>query len=183
MKLDVIAPRNPTQPWYADGLRFTCTQCGNCCTGGPGYVWISREEIGRLAAHLKLSAKEVIQQYCRRLGSRYSLNERRNPQGNYDCIFLKEEKVTRGEGADQVVQTRRTCQIYPVRPLQCRTWPFWEGLLQSPEHWERASRRCPGMNEGKQYARDQIEALRDATDWPQQSPGSASTNAKRDPAR
>ena len=24
------------EPWYADGLAFTCTQCGNCCTGGPG---------------------------------------------------------------------------------------------------------------------------------------------------
>ena len=37
------------QPWYADGLSFTCTQCGNCCTGGPGYVWISDMEIDRLA--------------------------------------------------------------------------------------------------------------------------------------
>ena len=173
MKLDVIVPPEQTQPWYADGLQFTCTQCGNCCTGGPGYVWISRDEIDRLATYLKLSAKEVIHRYCRRLGARYSLNERRNAQGNYDCIFLKEEQVKRGAGDEQVVHTKRTCQIYPVRPLQCRTWPFWDGLLQSPEHWERATRRCPGMNEGKQYAREQIEALRDATDWPERSSGSA----------
>jgi Fe-S-cluster containining protein len=180
MKLEVIAPAPPdAQPWYADGLRFTCTQCGNCCTGGPGYVWISRTEIDRLAAHLNLTSQEVVHKYCRRLGGRYSLNERRNAQGNYDCVFLKEEKVTSGQGPDAVVHTRRTCQIYHVRPLQCRTWPFWDGLLQSPQHWDRASRRCPGMNTGKQYTRDQIESLRDATDWPQHSPGSA-PNKNRD---
>lgn len=181
MKLDVIAPTPPpTQPWYADGLRFTCTQCGNCCTGGPGYVWISRAEIERLAAHLELTAGEVVRQYCRRLGGRYSLNERRNAQGNYDCVFLKEEKVTSGEGADAVVHTRRTCQIYQVRPLQCRTWPFWDGLLQSPGEWARASRRCPGMNTGRQYTRDQIESLRDASDWPDHSPGSSPHNKPED---
>ena len=29
----------PGEPWYRDGLRFQCTQCGNCCTGDPGVVW------------------------------------------------------------------------------------------------------------------------------------------------
>jgi hypothetical protein len=45
MKLDVL------ETWYADGLQFTCSQCGNCCTGGPGYVWMSKEEIVRLAEY------------------------------------------------------------------------------------------------------------------------------------
>ena len=36
--------------WYKDGLAFTCTQCGNCCTGGPGYVWLSDAEIDRFAS-------------------------------------------------------------------------------------------------------------------------------------
>ena len=30
--------------WYADGLRFSCTQCGNCCTGPPGAVWFNEDE-------------------------------------------------------------------------------------------------------------------------------------------
>jgi hypothetical protein len=37
-------------PWYKDGLRFTCTGCGDCCTGAPGYVWVNKEEIEALAA-------------------------------------------------------------------------------------------------------------------------------------
>ena len=27
--------------WYRDGLRFECTRCGACCTGAPGYVWVT----------------------------------------------------------------------------------------------------------------------------------------------
>ena len=176
MKLDVLPTDDAEQPWYAEGLNFTCSQCGNCCTGGPGYVWISREEIVRLAEFLKITPQETVEKYCRKEGGRFSLTEFRNEAGNYDCVFLKEEKVRvpapGGAAGETVVQTRRRCTVYEVRPLQCRTWPFWDGLLQSPEDWTRASRRCPGMNTGKAYTREQIEALRDAADWPQQSPGS-----------
>ena len=47
MKLDVIQSAADA-PWFDQGLTFTCQQCGNCCTGGPGYVWISDEEIDRM---------------------------------------------------------------------------------------------------------------------------------------
>jgi len=37
--------------WYKPGLRFKCTECGACCTGAPGYVWISEKEIKAVAHH------------------------------------------------------------------------------------------------------------------------------------
>jgi hypothetical protein len=154
MTLNVIQPNSG--PWYRDGLSFTCTQCGNCCTGGPGYVWISEVEIERLGEHLKITSEEVVEKYCRKLGERTSLEERRTAGGNYDCIFLKEEAGT----------GKRTCTVYPARPLQCRTWPFWDGNLMSRESWERAGRKCPGMDGGKKYSLEKIEALRTAEDWP-----------------
>ena len=154
MTLKVLQEKS--DPWYRDGLSFSCTQCGNCCTGAPGYVWISSEEISRLAKHLKLSTDEVLEKYCRKHGQRISLQERRTAEGNYDCIFLKEDSLTK----------KRMCTVYPVRPLQCRTWPFWDGNLASQENWNRASKRCPGMDRGKKYSLAQIEALRDAKDWP-----------------
>ena len=40
----------PDLPWYHAGLKFTCTQCGDCCSGTPGYVWVTNEEIVALAA-------------------------------------------------------------------------------------------------------------------------------------
>ncbi len=42
----------PDGPWYQDGLRFTCTMCGKCCTGDPGYVWVTDEELAALAKFL-----------------------------------------------------------------------------------------------------------------------------------
>ena len=39
-------------PWYRYGLSFECTQCGNCCTGGPGFVWVEEEEIRAIADFL-----------------------------------------------------------------------------------------------------------------------------------
>ena len=37
------------QPWYAGGLAFECTQCGQCCAGpNEGYVWVNDAEVARL---------------------------------------------------------------------------------------------------------------------------------------
>jgi len=156
MQLPVSNPR----PWYADGLSFTCTQCGNCCTGEPGYVWISQVELQRLSDFLKRDIEDVVRRYCRKLGGGFSLKEKRAVNGEHDCIFLER------------IQGRRICTVYEVRPLQCRTWPFWEGNLSSERAWRRAGENCPGMNRGKRYTLEQIEALRDATDWPNLAPGS-----------
>jgi Fe-S-cluster containining protein len=163
MRLPVLRTSKEQTVWYDDGLNFTCSQCGNCCTGGPGYVWISPEEILRLAQHLNLSTELVMQRYCRTIGDRVSLNETRTAQGMYDCVFLKEDPI-RG---------RKTCSIYPVRPLQCRTWPFWPENLNDRARWNQSGKRCHGINQGRKFTRDQIESLRDAEDWPDNPPTSA----------
>jgi len=180
MKLDIVPTPTPAeQPWYADGLNFTCTCCGNCCTGGPGYVWITLEEIARLADHLKLSVKETIRRHCRKLGTRYSLKERQNPTTkSFDCIFLKEipAPLNNGKEVDRIEQPKRVCGIYEVRPLQCRTWPFWDGNLASKQQWDKTSNTvCPGMSTGKHYPLDRIEEIHHAKDWPVDGPTSASS--------
>jgi uncharacterized protein len=169
MKLDVL-PESAASPWYNEGLQFTCSQCGNCCTGGPGYVWISTEEIVRLATHLKTTPQAVVERYCRKIEGRFSLRERRVLGGNYDCIFLKEEKIPAQGGRPQ--QVRRTCQIYDVRPLQCRTWPFWPENLTSQANWNGAAERCHGMNHGRLFSIAEIHRIRDAKDWPDRPPTS-----------
>ena len=169
MKLDILPPSSTDKPWYSEGLRFTCSQCGNCCTGAPGFVWLSDQEVSRLAEHLRLSVEETLERYCRKIGARVSLKERRSPAGLYDCIFLVERKQ---KGPDGVVHTLRGCSVYPVRPLQCRTWPFWESNLSDPGIWEASAKRCHGMNHGRLFGREEIERLREATEWPEQPPTS-----------
>ena len=131
------------EKWYRDGLRFACTQCGNCCSGDPGYVWVTKEDIRRIAKFLGHADDWLDQQYLRRVGFRYSLTEK--PGG--DCIFLKR---TGG---------KTVCKIHPVRPLQCRTWPFWNQNLRSQDAWSQAHRMCPGMNHGEHFDFGQIETL------------------------
>jgi hypothetical protein len=163
MKLDVIE----STPWYSDGLRFTCSQCGNCCSGGPGYVWVTAEEIANLAEHLGISESQLTKKYCRRVAGQFALKEVKNTRcGEYDCIFIKEISV---EGS---THRKRICSVYEARPLQCRTWPFWEGNLSSAAAWKRAARSCPGMNHGGFFDRKRIEALRDAKEWSENAPTS-----------
>lgn len=132
----------PDQPWYHEGLRFQCTQCGDCCTGAPGFVWVNQEEINVLAAHLQLDPDEFERKYVRRVGIRRSLIEFRNG----DCVFFDTEL--------------RKCSVYEARPRQCKTWPFWDSNLDTPEDWQHTCDVCPGSGKGKLYSLDVIEAQR-----------------------
>ncbi|MBA3722572.1 MAG: YkgJ family cysteine cluster protein [Parachlamydiaceae bacterium] len=121
-----VLNENSSEPWYAEGLRFKCTECGQCCTGSPGYVWVTETEIENIATHLNLSIDEFVRLYIRPVKDRYSLLE--HPK-SFDCVFLKDKK----------------CQIYMARPKQCRTFPWWPQLLKSKKDWEEASEHCEGI--------------------------------------
>ena len=51
-------------PWYHAGLQFTCSQCGDCCSGAPGYVWVNQAEIDAIAERLETTADEVERLYA-----------------------------------------------------------------------------------------------------------------------
>ena len=118
------------QPWYRDGLRFECTQCGDCCTGAPGYVWVNREEIRALADLIDLDVAQFERKYVRLVGIRKSLVE----YSNGDCVFFDNKA--------------RKCTVYDARPRQCRTWPFWESNIRTPEAWKETCQTCPGSGQG-----------------------------------
>jgi Fe-S-cluster containining protein len=131
------------RPWYQYGLRFQCTACGDCCTGAPGYVWVNKQEIEALAAAIGYAdVAEFERLHVRRVGVRRSLKER----SEYDCVLLDPHT--------------RTCRAYAVRPRQCRTWPFWDSSVESPDAWERTCQACPGSGHGKLYQLAEIEAQR-----------------------
>ena len=52
--------------------------------------------------------------------------------------------------------TSRGCSVYRHRPRQCRSWPFWRGVVHSPERWEEEAQGCPGMNQGTRHSASQI---------------------------
>lgn len=126
--------------WYEPGLNFTCTQCGKCCTGFEGYVWVDGPQMQAIADHLGLDLETFTQRYVRRVGRRHSLIEKRN----LDCVFW---------------ETGRGCTIYPVRPTQCRTFPFWPEHLRNPRTWSEVQAECPGVGRGTHYPAHVIDAI------------------------
>ncbi len=123
--------------WFRDGLRFECTRCGHCCTGAPGFVWINDAELSALAEFLGTPSNDVEKVYTRPASRGRSLREKTNG----DCVFY--DKMA-------------GCTIYPVRPTQCRTWPFWESNLASPQTWKKTCQVCPGSGQGELIDTEEI---------------------------
>lgn len=121
------------------GLRFECQQCGHCCQGVPGYVFLSKRDIQRIATFLKLNPRAFLEKYARqvdfRLKSQYSLIEFSNGR----CIFFDQN-----------------CLIYPVRPVQCSTYPFWPQYLEDIKDFMHLVRNCPGYGKGKIVSVEEI---------------------------
>ena len=131
------------KPWYHRGLRFQCIGCGACCIGAAGYVWVNKAEIEAMACLLGLEVERFEDKYVRQVGIRKSLVE--FPNG--DCVFFDNQS--------------RGCQVYEVRPRQCRTWPFWASNLRTPETWQRTCRDCPGAGRGPLISLPEIRARLD----------------------
>ena len=130
--------------FYEDGVCFECQRCSACCRYEPGNVFLSNREVDTISNFLHLDRAFFIRNYCSRVfahgGLRLSLIEK----SNYDCIFWNPD--TKG------------CSIYPVRPVQCSTFPFWPSIFASKEVWDLYAKDCPGMNRGAHHTKDEIEA-------------------------
>ena len=127
--------------FYRNGLQFECTRCSNCCRHAPGFVFLTEDDLINVQNATGLSRRDVLALYCRDVdmgvAKRVSLKEKEN----FDCIFWEESG----------------CSIYHCRPLQCRSYPFWSGILVSRESWDREGMNCPGINHGKKHSKREIE--------------------------
>lgn len=139
--------QNKKHWWEDEGVRFECAQCGSCCGGAPGSIWVTPAEITAIAELLGIEEQTLRAEYLTRREGRSSIKEREN----YDCIFLSRNKGL--------------CEIYKVRPLQCRLFPFWPSLLRDQNIWNSYAAICPGMNKGKLYTPDMIKSLQKTEIW------------------
>lgn len=117
-------------PWFKDGLRFECTQCGDCCTGAPGFVWVNQEEIEAIAKKINVDLEEFEKKYVRKIGIRKSLVE--FPNG--DCVFFDTEK--------------RNCSVYERGRGSAEPGP---GGIRTPAHLKlgkRPRKRAPAAVRG-----------------------------------
>lgn len=128
-------------------LRFECVPgCVACCTGGPGYVWLSEGDADRLAAHLGLSRAELLTRHCRFVDTGLGLSPSLNERADFSCTFLG----------------KSGCEVYAARPAQCRTYPFWESILESRGGWAEEAGFCPGIGKGRAATHEEIGSAIDA---------------------
>ncbi len=59
------------------------------------------------------------------------------------CVFLEDNR----------------CRIYPKRPLQCRSYPFWPEVVTTEKGWRMEARRCEGMDTGARIPVAVVEAI------------------------
>ncbi len=105
-----------------------CFSCeGNCCIGESGYIWCTPKEIDDIASFLNLDRQNFIDRYIKKVGYKSSLCELKT-EHSYNCIFFDIEK--------------KACQIYQVRPKQCRTFPFWDHFKKEIDE---VVKECPGI--------------------------------------
>jgi len=126
--------------WYRNGLRFACQQCGKCCWDEGDYtqVYVDREDIRQMTAHLELFPEEFFKRYVKRSEGFFVLRSRGGA-----CIMLRGKQ----------------CRAYPVRPRQCRTWPFWPENLRRHVWYGEVKKRCPGVGKGRKYGVEEIERI------------------------
>jgi hypothetical protein len=106
---------------------------------------MARADVQAASGHCRMSKGEFVDRYCERQGSWLQLVNRGS-----DCVFLEDGR----------------CAIYPVRPKQCATWPFWTENLDFETWHTTVMSLCPGIGHGKLYTLSEIERIaRERDSW------------------
>ncbi len=137
------------EAWYRrKDARFECQKCGGCCSGAPGYVFLSRADLVRLLRGFRLEFRVFLRDYCvlvdagdSKVVSLRETKRIRNGKPSNDCVFL-------GDSG---------CTAYDFRPEQCRSYPFWFGVADDENAWNDEARSCPGIGRGDRVDPDHIE--------------------------
>jgi Fe-S-cluster containining protein len=127
-------------------MRFECQPgCTKCCDQ-EGLVYLSEDDLVRLAAFTGMDVARFERRYVVRTTNILRLRKPRNRQ----CPFLLADG----------------CSVHAAKPTQCRTFPFWPELLDDPKELDAAARYCPGIGKGElvniTLARKEADAMRAA---------------------
>ena len=132
------------------GLKFECTQCGKCCTKRDKYahVYLDEHEMRAMAKLLGIGLRSFRERYT-----------------SMDEIGWDELRFE-GEACPFLDPASNHCAVYAARPVQCRTFPFWDEMVDANGWTERALAYCEGLGRGPVWPQAEVEAamreMRDA---------------------
>ena len=135
-----------TDSWYTtqSSLPFECTSCGKCCQT-KGSVWMSPQDVRQASDWLQMEESTFISRYAS-----HTLDPTRTNQltTTTTATTATSTATTTNSNTSPWVRLRnnsqehcifltidKKCQIYPVRPIQCKTYPFWTNVMSSKQSW------------------------------------------------
>lgn len=134
---------NTVRALVPQGIQFECqSECSACCTLEGGYVYLNDEESASIASYLQVDKQDFLSSLTHEIDGKTALLDGENGA----CVFLEDGR----------------CLIYPVRPLQCRTFPFWPENLKDAASWQATKALCPGLGKGRQYPLQEILKILDS---------------------
>jgi len=123
-----------------DFVKFECQpDCSACCRIGEGKVYLTENEAQRIAAFFTISERDFLERFTSVEEDRFLLKDKEDQT----CVFLRHP----------------LCQIYEVRPLQCRTYPFWSENLKNRNRWDLTRKECPGIGKGRTFLSNEIKQI------------------------
>ena len=118
--------------WEKEPLRFECqSDCFKCCAK-PGIVYFDQAAIKSAARITKISPERFKKDFLKLYNDQWIHEvEDGNP-----CAFL----------------TNEGCSIHFGKPIQCRSYPFWNENMTSKSMWKLVGSFCPGIDSGPHIA-------------------------------
>jgi len=106
-----------------------CERCNALCCRGEGYVFLNKYDIDNISSFLGLDVGQFVKLYTKKVmyDKKISLVNLKI-EGELRCVFLDEFN---------------RCEIYEVRPRQCREFPFWKSLKD--KNVTQLAKLCPGI--------------------------------------
>ncbi len=116
--------------WWDSGLNFTCLpNCGKCCNEPDGIVYLSIEDMKRLARFHNMNLLEWIGRDCKESKDGRLILKSKNE--DLKCIYFDNEL---------------NCTVYDSKPNQCSAFPWWNENLKNKNTWEETKKICPGID-------------------------------------
>lgn len=138
-----------------EALRFECQPgCITCCDR-YGFVYLTEDDLQKISAYVGMTTAAFEAKYVYRTKNQVRLRKPRVAE----CHFL----LKRADGTGG-------CKVHAVKPVQCRTYPYWPELIEYPDVWEHEATRCPGINKGEKLiqigaALEIAEEMKTAYPW------------------
>ena len=127
---------------YPESVSFSCSMCGICCgdtNEKKRHILMLSEEVNQISE--KIGKNSLNFATINQNQPPYLYEMKKNEKGT--CIFLSENK----------------CDIYSIRPLICRFYPFELIDLPDGKYEILFTNECPGISKGKKIEKEHFIKL------------------------